>query len=344
MNELKYRFIAEGNLHNIYMPVSVALVDYEDVKALGITCREACERVAKQHQGPVAINIWDVKNAATMTSDGVMVDGSVVAMASSDYGVINKEFGYVDMLEISYDSDEAKMLIANEPHFRQWVENYPGKRFITHPDPAKMNLPVHQATITGRAGNNNAATEMMHYITMNELLMPLGGQIQLMRGGRVDMGLSGGVISVGIGMTVGEKYGRIVPNGHLVVGDTLHASGKYAKTLKAHIPCIAASKSQHAANIIKALDMGMVVARDIGPSPANIAVARAYGKPIAFERITERAWVELESVGLSREWVSSNAEKAMSAAEVIEKANEIIPGIEDCKEFAAEEVYSICYA
>ena len=84
---------------------------------------------------------------------------------------------------------------------------------ITHP--AHLNLPVHQATITGRAGNNNSATEMMHYITMRELLMPLGGQIELMTNGRVVIGRTGGVISVSIGMSVGEKYSRIVPGGKL---------------------------------------------------------------------------------------------------------------------------------
>lgn len=341
--ELKYRFIPEGEHLGIYMPVSVALVDLEDVKACGLSCREACARIAVKHDGPVAINIWDITNAVTTTSDGVMVDGSVVAMASSDYGTINKEFGYVEMLELPWDSAEAKALIASEPHMQQWVKNYPGKRFLTHPNPAMMNLPVHQATITGRCGNNNSATEMMHYITMNELLMPLGGQIQLLRDGTVDIGLSGGVISVGIGMTVGEKYGRIIPHGTSIVGDTVHGSGKYAQTLKAHIPCIAASKPVHAANIIRALDVGMVPARDIGASPAVIAVARAYGHPVAVERITDRAMAELESIGLSREGIASMPEPR-SAEEIIAHADEIIPGIDNVKEYRAKDVYEILYA
>lgn len=341
--ELKYRFIPEGEHLGIYMPVSVALVDIEDVKSCGLTCREACERIAVKHDGPVAINIWDTNNAVATTSDGVMVDGSIVAMASTDYGTINKEFGFVEMLELPWDSEEAKALIANEPHMQQWVKNFPGKRLLTHPDPAKLNLPVHQATITGRCGNNNSATEMMHYITMNELLMPLGGQLQLMRDGKVDIGLSGGMISVGIGMTVGEKYGRIIPRGKSIVGDTVHGSGKYAQTLKAHIPCIAASKPVHAANIIRALDAGMVPAKDIGASPAVIAVSRAYGHPIAVERITDRAMVELESIGLTREWIGSMPE-VRSAEDVIAHADEIIPGIDNMKEYDAKEVYEILYA
>jgi len=36
------------------------------------------------------------------------------------------------------------------------------------PDPKKKKIPIHNATLTGRAGNNNSATEMMHYITMEE--------------------------------------------------------------------------------------------------------------------------------------------------------------------------------
>ena len=341
MSQLKYRFIPEGQFHNIVVPVSVALIDYEDVKACGITCREACERVAAQHDGPVAINIWDLKNSVTTTSDGIMIDGSIVAMASGDYGKINKEFGYADMLEITWDSDEAKKLIAEEPHLRQWVENYPGRNLVMHPK--KLNLPVHQATITGRAGNNNSATEIMHYITMLELLMPLVGQIQMVSDGDSALGKTGGIISVGIGMVVAEEYGRIVPHRQFPTGDTAHGSGQYAQTLKAHIPVIAADKRALAKYIIRALEIGMVPGRDIGSSPAVVSVARHLGAPVAGDHITDRAYGELESVGFTREWVNGSAEK-MTAEEIIANARDIIPGIDGPEYYNAAEILEVKYA
>lgn len=341
MSQLKYRFIPEGQFHNIVVPVSVALIDYEDVKACGITCREACERVAAQHDGPVAINIWDLKNSVTTTSDGIMIDGSIVAMASGDYGKINKEFGYADMLEIPWDSDEAKKLISEEPHLRQWVENYPGRNLVMHPK--KLNLPVHQATITGRAGNNNSATEIMHYITMLELLMPLVGQIQMISDGDIALGKTGGIISVGIGMVVAEEYGRIVPHRQFPTGDTAHGSGQYAQTLKAHIPVIAADKRALAKYIIRALEIGMVPGRDIGSSPAVVSVARHLGAPVAGDRITDRAYGELESVGFTREWVNGSAEK-MTAEEIIANARDIIPGIDGPEYYNAAEILEVKYA
>ena len=341
MNQLKYRFIPEGKFYNIVTPVSIALIDYEDVLACGITCREACERVAAQHDGPVAINIWDLKNAVTTTSDGIMIDGSIVAMAASDYGKINNEFGYAEMVEIPWDSDEAKKLIAEEPHLRQWVENYPGRRMLMHPK--NLNLPVHQATITGRAGNNNSATEIMHYITMLELLMPLVGQLQMMRDGDIALGRTGGIISVGIGMVVAEEYGRIVPHRQFPTGDTAHGSGQYAQTLKAHIPVIAGDKKVLAKYIIRALEIGMVPGRDIGASPAVVSVARHLGVAVAGDRITDRAYTELESVGFTREWVNGS-DKKMSAEEIIDQAREIIPGIDKPEYYNAAEILSVKYA
>ncbi len=341
MSQLKYRFIPEGKFHNIVAPVSIALIDYEDVLACGITCREACERVAAQHEGPVAINIWDLKTAVTTTSDGIMIDGSIVAMAASDYGKINNEFGYAEMLEIPWGSDEAKKLISEEPHLRQWVENYPGRRLLMHPK--KLNLPVHQATITGRAGNNNSATEIMHYITMLELLMPLAGQLEMMRDGSVALGKTGGIISVGIGMVVAEEYGRIVPHRQFPTGDTAHGSGQYAQTLKAHIPIIAADKCVLAKYIIRALEIGMVPGRDIGSSPAVVSVARHLGTPVAGDRITDRAYDELESVGFTREWVNGSAEK-MTAEEIIANARDIIPGIDGPEYHHAADILAVKYA
>ena len=342
MNQLKYRFVPEGQFHNIEIPVSVALVDYEDVKACGISNREACERIAAQHDGPIAINIWDLKNSTTTTSDGVMIDGSILAMASGDYGKVNPEFGYVDMLQIPWDSDEAKKLIAEESHLQQWVKNYPGRNLVMHPDKG-LRLPVHQATITGRAGNNNSATEIMHYITMKELLMPLLGQVQILKDGDIVLGGTGGIISVGIGMVVAEEYGRIVPHRQFPTGDTAHGSGQYAQTLKSHIPIIAADKRALAGYIIKALEIGMVPGQDIGASPAVVSVARHLGAPVAGDHITERAYDELASVGFEKEWVTGSAEK-LTRDEIIAQAREIIPGVDNPEYFSAPEIIAVLYA
>lgn len=341
MEQLKYRYIPEGQVHNIVFPVSIALVDYADVKACGITPREACERIAKCHEGPVAINIWDLESAVAVNSDGVMLDGSIVAMAASDYGVINKEFGYADMKEIPWDSDVARKLIAEEKHLKQWTDNFPGKRLLVHPD--HLNLPVHQATITGRAGNNNSATEMMHYITMLEVLMPLGGQLQLMRDGDVLLGKTGGIISVGIGMGVAEEYGRIVPHRQFPTGDTMHGSGQYAQTLKAHIPIVTDDKRTHAARIIKALSVGLIPGRSIGASPAVLSVARRLGVKADMDNITDRAVVEMESVGFDRAWMAGGCE-TMTAEEILEHADEIVPGVDGAEKYKAQDVYTVRYA
>jgi hypothetical protein len=270
-----------------------------------------------------------------------MIDGSIVAMASADYGMINKEFGYVEMFEIPWDPNGIDKLISEEPHMKQWAENYPGRRLLMHPK--NLNLPVHQATITGRAGNNNSATEVMHYITMEELLMPLGGQLALMNDEKVELGNTGGIISVGIGMVVAEDHGRIVPNKQFPTGSTAHGSGEYAQTLKAHIPIIAGDKSALARYIIKALQIGLLPGRDIGASPAVVSVARHMGVQVACDFITDMAFVEIASVGFTREWMAGSAEK-MTPEQIIENAHEIIPGIENPKVYDAKDVITIKYA
>lgn len=340
--ELKYRLIPEGDWCGIYVPISVALVDYEDVQKLGISTYEACQAIAKTIDGPAAINIWDLKTAVTTTSDGVMIDGSIVAMASSDRGKINKEFGYAEMLEIPWGSETCKTLLETEPHQLQWKENYPGRRMLTHPK--NLKIPVHQATITGRAGNNNSATEMMHYINMEELLMPLIGQLELLRDGDVEVGKTGNVISVGIGMVTAEEYGRIVPHGQFPTGNSAHSSGKYAQTLKSHIPVIAADKSVLAKYIIDALKLGLQPGRDFGASPAVVSVARHMKDAVvAGECIGKEAYEEMETVGFTKEWMLGKGE-IMSEEEIIKNAHEIIPGIENPVRHKATEVAKLCYA
>ncbi|MGI6204192.1 MAG: hypothetical protein ACOYJH_02815 [Anaerovoracaceae bacterium] len=341
MSGLKYRYFPEGQLKEQYIPIGIALVDYEDVLALGLTPKEACERIAKAHEGPVAINIWDMKTACTTTTNGIMYDGSIVAMAASDYGKINKEFGYLDMRVIDYDSDTGREIRADEPHLKQWTEYYPDRRIIT--SPTHKNVPVHMVAITGRAGNNNSATEMMHYINMEELLFPVGGQVAVMKGRTVEYGRTGGTISVGIGMYCAEKYGRIVLNKSFPTGTTAHGSGEYAKTLKAHIPIIVGEKPMVAEYIINALKLGLVPGRDIGGAPSVLCVAKAIGAPIAWDLISDAAKEELASVGLDEEWYQSKTDP-QDPEEVIKNADRIIPGVKDPVKYDPADLYTVLYA
>lgn len=341
MKELPYRFFPEGQLKEQYVPVGLALVNYADVLALGLTPREACERIAKKHSGPIAINIWDMDTACTTTTNGIMYDGSIVAMAAADYGRINKEFGYLDMRVIEYDSDPGKEIRADEPHLIQWSTYYPGRRIIT--SPIHKNVPVHMVAITGRAGNNNSGTEMMHYLNMEEILFPVGGQMAVMKGRTVEYGRTGGVISVGIGMYCAEKYGRIVLNKGFPTGTTAHGSGEYAKTLKAHIPIIVGEKPMVAEYIIKALKLGLVPGRDIGGSPSILSVAKAMGAPIAWERISSAAKEELASVGIDDAWYEKKTD-ILNPEDIIKNAFSIIPGVENPVLYNPADLYTILHA
>lgn len=338
MAKLKYKVVPEGDWMGIYVPVSVALVDYADVKALGLEMRKACEIVAAQFEGPVAINIVDL-DACTTNSDGVMLEGSLTCMAAGDYGVINKEFGYVEMPEIPYSED----LIKREPHLAQWKKLFPNKRLIMGPNPDTKPVPIHAAVLTGRCGNNNSATEMMHYINMEELLMPIIGQMEIIRDGKIEIGKTGYVISVGIGMVVGEEQGRIVPHYQFMCGQTAHSSGEYAKLLKSHIPCIVADKSVLAKLTIDALNCGMIPGKDIGSAPAVLAIARHKGILPDFDNVEEAAWEELASVGVTKEWCREKVE-LLSDEEIIARAHEIIPGVEDAKCYNAADVIEVKYA
>lgn len=323
MKEFIVRFIKKGAGPREEVPLNIALVDKRDIENAGITKQEAVQAIAKEFNGAVGINIFDL-DAVTTTSDGIMLEGAIVTMAAADNGKIHKEFGMLDMEEMEY-SDQ---LIEEEPHLKQWEAYYKGRKLFRGPNPAKKLIPVHNVVMTGRAVNNNSATEMMDCITMEEILLPIFGQIQLMNDGPVLMGATGEFISVGIGMTVAEKYGRVFPTRQFRAGDTAHGSKEYAKTLKQHIPCIVAPKGVLAKHIIQALKIGMVPGRHIGCSPAVLAVAKAYGAEIDFNNITDKAIGELESVGITMEDLKASTE-SISEEEIIAKADEIIPGVDN---------------
>jgi hypothetical protein len=308
------------------------LVDEQDIIEAGVSREVVVRRVAEEVGGPVGINIFDLE-AVTTTSDGVVIEGAIVKMAAGDMGKIHKEFGMLQMAEIRVNAE----IISDEPHLRQIEQLYPGRRLYRGPDPATKHVPVHNAVMTGRAVNNNSATEMMNVVTMDEILLPILGQLQLIHDRDVLMGPTGEHISVGIGMTVAEKYGRVFPFRQFRAGDSAHGSGAFAKRLKNHIPCILAPKRVLAQCIVQALRAGMVPGEHLGCSPAVLACARALGCPIALEKITPRAWVELASVGFDPLLFEEKCPR-LSDSELIERADEIIPGAEGCQRLSADQL------
>lgn len=336
MDKLKYKMIPEGTLNDQIIPLNLIFVDARDVKAAGLSFREAFERIAKTIKEPSMMNIIDL-DCVTTTSDGLMVEGAIVAMAASDRNRIHPEFGFLEMLDVPY----SKELIAEEPHLRQWDILYPGRHLVMGPK-SKL-LPIHNAAMTGRACNNNGGTEVWSIATMEELLLPILGQIEIVRGGKVIVGKTGEVISVSIGMVVGEEYGRIMPHRAFHVGQTAHRSGEKAKGLKAHIPVITCDKKVLARYIIQALDAGMVPGRDIGPAPSILVIARLLGKEIDMEHIEEAAFEELASVGFTKEWITAPAER-MQPEEIISQADTLLPGGKDYRIFDAEDIVEVRYA
>jgi len=321
MSNLTFRCLPMGVGSKHGAPINIALVDKKDIENSGLNEMEALELIAKTINGPAAINVFDLE-AVTTSSDGVVIPGAIVTMAAADMGKIHKEFGVLHMEEIEV-TDE---LIKEEPHLAPLPKLYPSRKLFRGPNPAKKLIPVHNVVMTGKAINNNSATEVMNAITMEEMLLPILGQLQVMKDGDIVFGITGGVISVGIGMTVAEKFGRVFPTRQFRAGDTAHNSAGYAQTLKANIPCIVAPKEVLAAHILDVLECGLVPGRDLGCSPAVLSVAHAVGCEIDLDNITDRAWLELESTGFGRK-VFEQPSPRLSRQEVINLADSIIPGL-----------------
>ena len=332
MTTIDIKLIKAGSGKDNLVPLNIAFVDKKDIVKANVTDEVVIHAIAREINGPVGINIFDM-DAVTTTSDGIMVGGAIVKMAAGDMGKVHKEFGILEM-EYMEVTDE---LIAEEPHLHQWKANYQGRRMFRGPNPDKKLIPVHNVTMTGRAVNNNSATEMMNSVTMDEILLPILGQLEIMRDGEVLLGHTGGVISVGIGMTVAEKYGRVFPHRQFKAGETAHGSGEYAQTLKETIPIIVASKPVLAKNILMALKVGMIPGLHIGCSPAVLAVAKAYGAEIAFDNIEDKAVVELESVGVSFEELKQPKE-TLTEEEIIKQADSIIPGVVNPTVYKADDL------
>lgn len=340
--KLKYRLIPEGAADGV-VPINLAFIDKKDVDDLHISYKEACQMVATDlNKVAVTVNVIDC-DAVTVTSDGIMSDGgAIVAFAAADRGTINNEFGYMLVSESPY----TEKMIAEEPHMKQWNSDfYRGKRLHRGPsaeDRKPLDSHNENMVMTGRITNNNTGSEMMNVVDMTEILVPIFGQMQIMRDGDLLLGVAGPVVSVGIGMVVRERQGRIF-GWNYGPGKTAHNSGKYAKTVKSDYPMLAGDKKVVAEYTLRALDLGLVAALDLGSSPVVLSVAKAYGKPIALDNIEENAWVELESVGITREKLEAPS-KVMSREEIIANADTVLPGMEDGKKYKASELVEIRYA
>ena len=341
MQKLKYRIVPKGAADGV-VPLNLVFIDKKDIDGTGLSYREACEIVGKEFMDDCAsVNIID-QDAVTVTSDGVMADSAVVAFASVDHGIINKHYGYMNISETPYTNE----LVAEELHMKQWNTAYfSGKRLHRGPGPEdrKHLQPYNEhMTITGRVMNNNCGSEMMNLIDMTEILVTFPGQIEIMRGGEILIGLAGPEISVGIGMVVRERTGRIF-GWNYGPGKTAHRSRTYAKTIKSDYPIICACKNVIAEYTIRALEAGTIPGLSISCSPVVLSVAKAMGHPIALDNIEADAWIELESIGITRADLEKPS-KPMTREEVIARADDILPGLASAKKYKVSEICQIRYA
>lgn len=339
MAELRYKVIPKGAAEG-RVPLNLIFIDKADVTKAGMLMKDACSIVAKDFKEPASIDVIDM-NAVSVSSDGIMADCAVSAFASADVGKVDPEFGFIGVSEIPY----SQKLLNEEPHMKQWDLLHNGKRLYRGPSFEDM-LPRasfnETQTVTGRIANNNTGSEVFDVVDMTEILTPIFGMKEIMNDGEVVIGVAGPEVSIGIGMVVRERQGRIF-NWAYGAGMTAHASAQYAKTVKSDYPAIVATKSTMAERIIEALEIGLVPGRDIGCSPANLCVAKALGYPIDLDNIAANAWVELESVGISRAWLEEKSEP-MTREQVIAQADSIIPGLIDPKKFKVSDISEIRYA
>ena len=336
MGELRYKVIPKGAADG-QVPLNLIFIDKADVSKAGLLMKEACEIVGKDFYDAAAIDVIDT-DAITVSSDGIVADCAVTAFASMDRGYIDPEYGFIGVSEIPY----SRKLLDEEPHMKQWDLLHSGKRLHRGPSPADM-LPRaafnETQTISGRIANNNTGSEMMDVVDMTEILCPVFGTLEIMHDGEVEIGIAGPVISVGIGMVVRERQGRIFGWAY-GAGMTAHASGEFAKTVKSDYPAIVCTKPTLAKKIIEALEIGMVPGKDISCSPANLCVAHALGYPIALDNIAANAWVELESIGLPRS-VFEEKREPLTKEEVIAQADQIIPGLVNGKRYKVADISEI---
>lgn len=349
--KIKYRMLPAGAADGI-VPINWVFIEKKDIEACGISYLDACYAVGKDlGTDCAAIDIMDMDGSCTVTSDGIMADGAVVAVASVDHGMINEKYGFLNISDMETMEKTKEELMAEESHLKMWdTDFYKGRELHRGPssaDRGERGGNNENMTMSGRICNNNCGSEIMNMLEMTEILAPYLGIREIMLDGEVTIGVAGPVVSVGIGMVVSERHGRIfgsVNPGRYKAGMTAHNSGEYAKTVKRDYPAITSTKATLAEYTMRAMDEGLVAGKDIGCSPAVLSIAKAYGKPIAIENISKRAWIELESVGIFKSDFEKPAEKVMTRDEVLANADTIIPGMEGAKKYKVSDIVEIRYA
>lgn len=335
-NKITIKLLPKGCGPKHGAPVNVAFVDVKEFKNANLNIDEGLQIIAKHLNSPVAINVFDIEDGYTTTSDGLCVEGAIITFAAADGGKIHPEFGRLFCKERDLKSE----MIEREPHLRMGHELFSHKKLFIGPDPAKKLVPLHNVAISGRVINNNSGTEVMDCVSMEEMLMPILGQLQILKGEDILWGIAGKEISVGIGCTIVEDYSRSQPFMKCKPGDTAHNSGVYAQTLKAKLPCIVAPKDVLAKAILDALDFGLRPAIELGCSPAVLHVSAAYGAELNVHNITPAARLELEAIGINLDTLPRTAAR-LTREEIIRKADAIIPGVEDAERIPSGEVIEV---
>ena len=128
MAKIKERVVPEGNIGGLYNPLTLILLDADDVKAAGLDYEGAMKVAATYTDGPCGIDIYD-RNTITTTSDGLLAECGMVAIGASDQGFVNPKYGWLPMYEEPY-SDE---IVNEEPNLKAWQAMYPGYRLVKGP-------------------------------------------------------------------------------------------------------------------------------------------------------------------------------------------------------------------
>ena len=325
--KLKYRVLSKGTADGA-VPLNWVFIEKKDIAAAALTDFEAVKVIADIYKDScAAVDIVDT-DAVSISSDGIMNPIAVTGIASVDHGMINKTYGYLNISEIP----EYEGIYEDEPHMRQWhTDKFRGKPLYKGPNAkdrgAERAGHNENMTLTGRIANNNCGSEAFNMVEMTEVLVFMSAANEIMRDGEVTVCIAGPEVSVGIGMVVSERWGRIFGGSNLggyKAGMSAHNSGEYAKTVKSDYPAIAAPKEKFMETMLDALDTGLVVGRHLGSSPALLMTAHYYGAPIDIDHISDRSWIELNSIGITREEIAKPVAKPYTREEMIAHAEEII--------------------
>ena len=342
--KLKYRVLTKGTADGA-VPLNWVFLEKKDIAAAALTDFEAVKVIAEEFKDScAAVDIVDTE-AVSVTSDGIMNPIAVTGIASVDHGMINKTYGFLNISPIP----EYEGIFVDEPHMRQWhLEQFRGRTLYKGPNAKDRGSERaghnENMTLTGRISNNNCGSEAFNMVEMTEVLVFMSAANEIMRDGEVTVCVAGAEVSVGIGMIVSERWGRIFGGTNLggyKAGMSAHNSGEYAKTVKSDYPAIAAPKEKFMKYMLDALDTGLIVGRHLGSSPALLRTAHQYGKEIDLEHISDRAWVELNSIGITKEELAKPVAKPYTREEMIAHAEEIIPGMKNAKRYKVSEIVEI---